>query len=122
MTGIRGDDRNQGGGWSVAVPALKVYTTWDANDYRRAVSMSDGASINGTLVPYTNFTISGHKFAKNRPYIASLSRSFARINARATSHNYSMIRYAEVLLIAAEASITTNNALARTYINEVSES
>jgi hypothetical protein len=33
-----------------------------------------------------------------------------------------MIRYAEVLLIAAEASITTNNALARTYINEVSES
>jgi hypothetical protein len=57
MTGIRGDDRNQGGG-SVAVPALKVYTTWDANDYRRAVSMSDGASINGTLVPYTNSRLS----------------------------------------------------------------
>lgn len=122
MTGIRGDDRNQGGGWSVAVPSLKVYTTWDSNDYRRAVSMSDGASINGKLQPYTNFTISGHKFAKNQPYIAKYDRypgAFARINARATSHNYSMIRYAEVLLIAAEASITTNNALARTYINEV---
>jgi len=71
MTGIRGDDRNEGGGWSVAVPTLAVYDTWPA----------DG---------------------------------------RATSHNYSMLRYAEVLLIAAEAAVEIgNNEAATNYINQV---
>ncbi|WP_435133084.1 RagB/SusD family nutrient uptake outer membrane protein [Formosa sp. A9] len=123
MTGIRGDDRNDGGGWSVAVPSLEVYTTWDAGDYRRAVSLDDEANINGTYVNYTQFDISGHQFAKNVPYIAKYMRypgPYARINARATSHNYSMIRYAEVLLIAAEAAVELgNNAAALDYINQV---
>ncbi|WP_378187010.1 RagB/SusD family nutrient uptake outer membrane protein [Aquimarina sp. W85] len=123
MTGIRGDDRNSGGGWSVAVPSLSVYDTWSSSDYRRAVSLDDGASIGGNLEPYTNFTISGHQFAKNRPYIAKYTRypgAFARGNARATSHNYSMIRYAEILLIAAEAAVEVgDNAAALEYINQV---
>ncbi|MBJ2176205.1 RagB/SusD family nutrient uptake outer membrane protein [Aureibaculum sp. A20] len=125
MAGIRGDDRNLGGGWSVAVPTLEVYTTWDAGDYRRAVSMDDEASINGTIVPYTQFDVSGHQFAKNNPYVGKYARYpglFARANARATSHNYSMIRYAEVLLIAAEAAVELgDNASALTYINKVRE-
>ncbi|WP_299322867.1 RagB/SusD family nutrient uptake outer membrane protein [uncultured Maribacter sp.] len=123
MTGIRGDDRNLGGGWSVAVPTLEVYTTWDAADYRRAVSMDDEVSIGGTVVDYTQFDISGHEFAKNNPYVAKYTRfpgPFARANARATSHNYSMIRYAEVLLIAAEAAVELgDNATALNYINQV---
>lgn len=123
MTGIRGDDRNQGGGWSVAVPDLAVYNTWDADDYRRAVSMDDGASINGTLVPFTNFIVSGHQFAKNQPYIAKYTRfpgPFARVNARATSLTYSMLRYSEVLLIAAEAAVEIgDNAAALAYLNRV---
>ncbi|WP_159022603.1 RagB/SusD family nutrient uptake outer membrane protein [Formosa sp. L2A11] len=123
MTGIRGDDRNLGGGWSVAVPTLAVYTTWDEGDYRRAVSLDDRASINGTIVDYTDFDISGHEFAKNNPYIAKFMRypgPFARANARATSLNYSMIRYAEVLLIAAESAVELgNNADALMYVNQV---
>ena len=123
MTGIRGDDRNLGGGWSVAVPTLEVYTTWDAADYRRAVSMDDEVSIGGTVVDYTQFDISGHEFAKNNPYVAKYTRfpgPFARANARATSHNFSMIRYAEVLLIAAEAAVELgDNATALNYINQV---
>ncbi|CAM4084226.1 RagB/SusD family nutrient uptake outer membrane protein [Zobellia nedashkovskayae] len=123
MTGIRGDDRNLGGGWSVAVPTLEVYTTWNPDDYRRAVSMDDEVSIGGTVVDYTQFDISGHEFAKNNPYIAKYTRfpePFARANARATSHNYSMIRYAEVLLIAAEAAVELgDNASALNYINQV---
>ncbi|QDO93634.1 RagB/SusD family nutrient uptake outer membrane protein [Formosa sediminum] len=123
MTGIRGDDRNLGGGWSVAVPTLAVYTTWDEGDYRRAVSLDDRASINGTVVDYTEFDISGHEFAKNVPYIAKYMRypgPFARANARATSHNNSMIRYAEVLLIAAEAAVELgNNDAALMYVNQV---
>lgn len=125
MTGIRGDDRNEGGGWSVAVPSLAVYNTWDSGDYRRAVSLDDEAPINGNIEPYTNYTISGHQFAKNQPYIAKYTRfpgPFARGNARATSHNYSMLRYAEVLLIAAEAAVEIgDNGSAVTYINMVRE-
>jgi len=123
MTGIRGDDRNSGGGWSVAVPTLAVYETWPAGDYRRAVSLDEEAPINGNIEPYTNFTVSGHQHAANQPYIAKYTRfpgAFARGNARATSHNYSMIRYAEVLLIAAEAAVEIGkNGDAVTYINEV---
>jgi len=123
MTGIRGDDRNSGGGWSVAVPTFAVYDTWDAGDYRRTVSFDEEASIDGNVEPFTNFTISGHVHAANRPYIAKYTRfpgAFARGNARATSHNMSMLRYAEVLLIAAEAAVETgNNAKAVEYINQV---
>ncbi|MCL7764859.1 RagB/SusD family nutrient uptake outer membrane protein [Polaribacter sp. Z014] len=137
MVGIRGNILN-GGGWSVAVPALKVYDTWDANDYRRAVSMEDKAVFKGDhddnpdtadtemQYDYTQFGIapgSLHKFAKQRPYIAKYGRfpgAFARGNGRATSHNYSMMRYAEVLLIAAEAAVEINdNSSATTYLNEV---
>ena len=129
MTGIRGDAKN-GGGWSVAVPALKVYTEWAAGDYRRAVSMDDEAEFDNDtsnpLTPYTGFGIvpgSLHKFAKQRPYIAKYTRfpgPFARGNGRATSHNYSMIRYAEVLLIAAEAAVELDdNTSAIKYLNEV---
>ena len=123
MTGIRGDDRNSGGGWSVAVPTLAVYDTWPAGDYRRAVSFEEEASIGGTVVGYAEFDISGHVHAANRPYIAKYSRfpgPFARGSGRATSHNYSMMRYAEVLLIAAEAAVEIgNNEAAVEYINQV---
>ncbi|MFK7906504.1 MAG: RagB/SusD family nutrient uptake outer membrane protein, partial [Chitinophagales bacterium] len=58
-----------------------------------------------------------------RPYIAKYTRfpgAFARGNARATSSNPSMLRYAEVLLIAAEAAVEIgDNGAATTYINEV---
>ncbi|WP_158838815.1 RagB/SusD family nutrient uptake outer membrane protein [Polaribacter sp. L3A8] len=167
MTGIRGSDTN-GGGWSVAVPALKVYTAWAAGDYRRAVSMDDfsyfgglkvgynecyktkadgtssgfwedsngdcvqysedadkdGINESGDIIPAGGYKTAGpHKFAKNQPYVAKYTRfpgPFARGNGRATSHNYSMMRYAEVLLIAAEAAVEIgDNASAITYMNEV---
>ena len=123
MTGIRGDDRNEGGGWSVAVPTLAVYESFDPADYRRAVSFDDEASIGGTLVDFTEFTISGHQHAGNMPYIAKYTRfpgAFDRGNARATSSNPSMLRYAEVLLIAAEAAVELgDNASALNFVNQV---
>ena len=85
--------------------------------------MQEEATIGGEVVDYTQFDVSGHEHAANQPYIAKYIRfpgEFARGNARATSHNYSMIRYAEVLLIAAEAAVEIgNNAAATTYLNEV---
>ena len=107
----------------MAVPTFAVYDTWPAEDYRRAVSMDDEASIGGEVVSFSNFDISGHEHAANWPYIAKYTRfpgAFDRGNARATSHNYSMMRYAEVLLIAAEAAVMlNNNAAATEYVNMV---
>lgn len=123
MTGIRGDDRNEGGGWSVAVPTLAVYESFEPGDYRRTVSFDEEASINGQVVDFSEFTISGHEHAANQPYIAKYTRfpgPFDRGNARATSHNYSMLRYAELLLIAAEAAVELgNNGVALNYVNQV---
>lgn len=118
MAGIRGDD-----GWSVAVPSYAVYQSFDTLDYRTNVSFQTEATINDSLVDYTSFDISGHEHAANWPYIAKYSRypgEYAKSSKRATSHNYSMIRYAEVLLIAAEAAVELqDNPSALMYINEV---
>jgi len=120
MTGIRSDDDDSG--WSVAVPTMAVYQSFDPQDYRTRVSFQTEATIGGVTVDYTQFDISGHEHAANQPYIAKYTRfpgPYARSNKRATSHNYSMIRYAEVLLIAAEAGIESGKADAVDYINEV---
>jgi len=140
MTGIRNNYRHgQGnGGWAQVVPEITVWNTWPAGDYRRAVSFDDKTVFLGDHdgdpttpdevyeVNYTEFgTASGseHGQALARPFIAKYYRfpgEFARGSVRATSHNVSMMRYAEVLLIAAEAAVETgNNAAAVTYINEV---
>jgi len=123
MTGIRGDDRNNGGGWSVAVPTMAVYESFEAGDYRRTVSFEEEATINGTLVGFDNFIISGHEHAGNMPYIAKYSRFpglFDRGSGRATSHNMSMLRYAELLLIAAEAAVEIGRVgEATTFVNMV---
>lgn len=123
MVGIRSDDIVSG--WSVAVPTLAVYESFIPGDYRRTVSFKETALIKGTLQDYTNYTASGHKFAANVPYIDKYGRfpgEYARSSTRATSHNYSMIRYAEVLLIAAEAGIESGNSgNALTYVNMIRE-
>ncbi|SER01250.1 Starch-binding associating with outer membrane [Hyunsoonleella jejuensis] len=122
MTGIRGDNDGAGGGWSVSTPTLAVYNSFDPDDYRRRVSFQTEALIAGSTVDYTSFTNSGHEHAVNAPYIAKYLRfpgAFARGNKRATSHNYSMIRYAEVLLIAAEAGVEIGAADALDFLNEV---
>lgn len=43
MTCIRNDYRHGAGngGWAQIVPEIKVYNTWPAGDYRRAVSFTE---------------------------------------------------------------------------------
>lgn len=115
MTGIRGADQL---GWSVAVPSMAVYNTWDDRDYRKEVSFADSALIGGELQPYTVFQNT------KRPHIAKYRRYPGQSNAegRYSDNNYATMRYAEVLLIAAEALTEINggpNAEAEGYVNEV---
>ena len=117
MTGVRGADRS---GWSVMVPSLKVYQTWPEGDYRKRVSFDSAIIMKGILQPYQNFVNT------KRPHIAKYSRfpGTAQGEMQQSDHNYAAMRYAEVLLIAAEALGEINgsgNAEAVGYVNLIRE-
>ena len=125
FTGGRGDSQyGLGGGWSIEVPALKVFTEWDADDYRRVVTLDDTMIINDEVVSFENFVAADDR-SVNRPHIAKFTRMASRApvqdgNGRSSNSNYCMMRYAEVLMIAAEAANELGNtADAETYLNRV---
>jgi hypothetical protein len=105
-------------GWSMLVPSLKVYETWDPADYRRKVSMSDTTMIkDSTRIDYTQFLIA-------RPHAVKYNRFGGTIKGGEagwrSDQNQIIFRYAEVLLIAAEAG----NEIGKTdeaagYVNQV---
>jgi len=115
------------GGWSVMVPAQAVYDTWDDGDYRKEVNFDDEALDNsGNLLPFTNFSSTDTRNV-NRPYISKYTAMagdtpIANTSGRDSDSNYQLMRYAEVLLIAAEAAIELGNtAEADAWINMVRE-
>ncbi|MGB3468376.1 MAG: RagB/SusD family nutrient uptake outer membrane protein, partial [Cyclobacteriaceae bacterium] len=123
VTGPRGDERFANGeGWSVAVPSMAVYDTWNDGDYRKQVAFDSVTIMGDTL---TGFEFWGQASrGVSRPHIAKYFRFFgqAGLNGRDSDHNYPAMRYAEVLLIAAEAINELNNgpdAEAEGYLNEV---
>ncbi|MEO9893470.1 RagB/SusD family nutrient uptake outer membrane protein [Aurantibacter sp.] len=104
-------------GWSMLVPHINVYTTWDANDYRLKVSLADSLILDDDtdiVRPFTDFEVA-------RPHIAKHNRFPGEGRTTAgwrADLDYIAFRYAEVLLIAAEAA----NELGKTtesvdYIN-----
>lgn len=107
-------------GWSVSVPAFKVYETWDARDYRRDVSLIDTALLNGVEVGYEAFA---PNHGSPRPHIAKFWRNAGdhRGDGGISDNNYVAFRYAEVLLIAAEALNEAGGSEAEIlgYINQV---
>jgi len=112
FTSGRGDAQHGiGGGWSVQVPSYEVYSEWDAADYRRAVTFDDTMEDgDGVVYDYTIFTTLDER-SVNRPHV----RKYAYMagtgptapqdnNGRGSHSNYCMMRYAEVLMIGAEAA------------------
>ncbi|MEQ8239237.1 MAG: RagB/SusD family nutrient uptake outer membrane protein [Cyclobacteriaceae bacterium] len=123
VTGPRGDERFANGeGWSVAVPALAVFEEWPHGDYRKDVAFDTVTIMGDTSTHYRYWGQASRGIA--RPHIAKYYRAFgnASLNGRDSDHNYAAMRYAEVLLIAAEALNEINNgptSEAADYINEV---
>ncbi len=106
------------GGWSILIPSMLVYTTWNPEDYRRKVSLADTIIYKGVARPYTEFVVP-------RPYLAKYWRfpGDALRGGRRSDNNYVLYRYAEVLLIAAEAQNELKGPTAEVlgYINQVRE-
>ncbi|MEP0366880.1 MAG: RagB/SusD family nutrient uptake outer membrane protein [Cyclobacteriaceae bacterium] len=114
LNGIRGADKN---GWGVSVPSMAVYNSFPDDDYRKAVTFESETLIDGVLVPYDQYP------NEQRPHCAKYFRFYgeAQNEGRKTDNNYAMFRYAEVLLIAAEAlnEISGPTAEAQGYVNQV---
>ena len=123
LTGIRDNTAySHGEGWGVMVPSLAVYTTWDGRDYRKTVSL-DTTAVDDVLglVDYTQFNAIDSR-NKNQPFCAKYNRFIGSTggNGRASEQNIQLMRYAEVLLIAAEAAVEIGeNDDAVNYINMI---
>ncbi len=105
-------------GWGMVVPHQNVYDTWDANDYRRKVSFDDSLMVGDDIVPYTSFP------KTQRPHIAKWTRFPGETKGKTAGWrsdlDYPYFRYAEVLLIAAEAANELGNtAEAVGYVNQL---
>ncbi|WP_166963811.1 RagB/SusD family nutrient uptake outer membrane protein [Yeosuana marina] len=128
LTGIRANERTDGRsdigeGWSVAVPTIEVYNTWDGRDYRKRVSLDTIGVFGGVVQPFSYFPTAS-PLNKATAYIAKYDRFIgitSQGNGRGSETNYSQMRYAEVLLIAAEAlnEITPGTTEADGYVNRV---
>lgn len=97
LTGIRGSDDL---GWSVNVPSMAVYNSWDDRDYRKSVAFDATTLVNGEEIPYTEYANT------QRPHIAKFMRYHGNSPSGDGANgdlNLTAMRYAEVLLIAAEA-------------------
>jgi len=106
---------------SVLVPTLEVYNSWDARDYRRKVSFEDTVVIKGVKTALVDAP-----YRTPKPHIAKYFRypgPQEKGDDRASDHHYPLYRYAEVLLIAAEAIGESEGATdeAIGYINQIRE-
>lgn len=106
---------------SVNVPSLKVYQSWDDRDYRKRVSFEDSVIIDGVEMDITEANI-----RVPRPHIAKYFRYPGPQEAgddRSSDHRYSLYRYADVLLFAAEAIGESEGATpeAIQYLNKIRE-
>ena len=125
MTGISKNEDGVNGGWSVLVPPVSVYNAWDGRDYRKAVSLDTVGKFGGVIEPFTKFP-DFDAINRASPYIAKYNRfpgETGAANGRHSSTNYAMMRYSEVLLIAAEAlnEISPGSTEAAGYVNRVRE-
>ncbi|MET0392648.1 MAG: RagB/SusD family nutrient uptake outer membrane protein [Chitinophagaceae bacterium] len=93
-------------GWQL--PTLNLYNDYDVNDRRRAVTF------------VTEVHHAGGSVTQIRPYIQKYWDRVAEPKANGSANDYPVIRYADVLLIYAEASNELDKPVpAHEYINKV---
>ena len=111
-------------GWSTNLPTQNLTNAFEAGDQRKAVTILDieaykaaNPSFNITyqVAPYRNTGL------YNQKYLPHKGETSGQVELNYLN-NYRTIRYADVLLMAAEANnkaTTTNDVKARTYLNLV---
>jgi hypothetical protein len=115
--GVRNPEEGKGifPGWSFAVPSWDLEAEFEAGDPRKDVSLYDADVELATYTKgYMNTGLFNKKFMAISAYIGS-----GGDNSHNFPRNFMDIRYADVLLMAAEVWLTDNNTKATGYLNEV---
>jgi hypothetical protein len=109
-------------GWSTNLPTVNLYNAYEPGDQRREGTLFDPAAyaaanpqynVTFEVAPYEN---TGYYSQKYQPHKGQTSGQ-PELNYL---NNFRTIRYAEVLLMAAEAyNQTGNDAMAQQYLNQV---
>ena len=111
-------------GWSTNLPTQNLANAYTAGDQRKAVTVLDieayktanpALNITYQVAPYKNTGL------YNQKYLPRKGETSGQLELNYTN-NFRIIRYAEVLLMAAEAfnrSSTPNDTKAQTYLNRV---
>ena len=116
---------NYASGWSFNVPTKELYNAYEVDDTRRDVTILDIEAFKkqqeskGNSVSY----VKGYKHTGyyNHKYIPRAGASDAQIELN-YKNNYRSIRYADVLLMAAEAhnrKTSPDDVKAKKYLNQV---
>jgi hypothetical protein len=108
------DDTIYRSGWGFNLPTQQLYDLFDANDSRRDITFLDLRNEQDT---YSQGRDDTGFF--NRKYLPR--KADARVGSDPLNHanNYRAIRYADVLLMTAEAQAQSGSSNAATYLNEV---
>jgi hypothetical protein len=113
-------------GWGFFLPSQALYDIFDSNDMRRDVTILDLRDIKA-IQEATKQIPSIYNGARedtgfyNQKYIPRKSEKAGNANTAELVHknNYRSIRYADVLLMAAEAEAQSGGSNAENYLNQV---
>jgi len=101
-------------GWGFCLPSVALYDLFDAADIRRDVTFYDLRNDQDRYSPSRDDT-----GLFNRKYMPRLEPMRAGSDPLNYDNNYRAIRYADVLLMAAEAEAQSGGSNAEDYLNEV---
>ena len=103
-------------GWGFCLPSVELYDLFDATDARRDVTFFDLRNKQDNYEPSRDDT-----GLFNRKYLPRLLPQRAGSDPLNYDNNYRAIRYADVLLMAAEAEAQSGGSNAEDYLNQVRE-
>jgi hypothetical protein len=102
-------------GWGFCLPSVELYDLFDAADKRRDITFYDMRQKNDNEYGLTR----DHTGLANRKYMPRKLPKRAGSDPLNYDNNYRAIRYADVLLMAAEAEAQSGGANAEDYLNQV---
>ena len=102
------------GGWGFNLPSVELYELFEANDARRDVTFFDLREAQGS---YNQGRDDTGLF--NKKYLPRKADDRVGGNPLNHANNYRSIRYADVLLMAAEAEAQSGGVNATDYLNQV---
>jgi len=108
------DDPVYDAGWGFCLPSVELYDLFDAADARRDVTFYDLRNDQDRYSPGR-----GDTGLFNKKYMPRLEPTRAGSDPLNYDNNYRAIRYADVLLMAAEAEAQSGGSNGEDYLNEV---